>query len=61
MVGKPVVKGARTAVDHILRDVASGLSFAEIANAYPRISVADVQAAVACAADFVANEGLVSA
>jgi uncharacterized protein (DUF433 family) len=61
MVGKPVIRGTRITVDHILRDVASGISFAEIANAYPRISVADVQAAVACAADFVTNEGLVSA
>jgi uncharacterized protein (DUF433 family) len=61
MVGKPVTKGARLTVEHILRDVASGLSFAEIADAYPRISVEDVQAALAWAADFVAHEGLVAA
>ena len=61
MVGKPVIKGTRITVDLILRDIASGLSFDEIADAYPRITTDDIKAAVAYAADFVAGEGLVSA
>ncbi len=61
MVGKPVIRGTRITVDLILREVAAGRSFAEIADAYPRISVEDVQAALAYATDFVAGEGLVSA
>jgi uncharacterized protein (DUF433 family) len=47
MVGKPVIKGTRIAVDLILREMAGGLSFAEIADAYPRITIDDVNAAQA--------------
>ncbi len=60
MVGKPVIKGTRITVDLLLRDIASGLSFDDITDAYPRISIEDIKAALAYAADFVAGEGLVS-
>jgi uncharacterized protein (DUF433 family) len=61
MVGKPVIKGTRITVELILRDIAGGMSFAEITDAYPRICVDDIQAALAYAADYMAREGLVSA
>jgi uncharacterized protein (DUF433 family) len=61
MVGKPVIRGTRVTVELILREVAAGLSFAEIADAYPRVSLEDVQAALTYAADYMAHEGLVSA
>jgi uncharacterized protein (DUF433 family) len=47
MVGKPVINGARIPVDLILREIAGGLSLAEIADAYPRITIDDVIAAQA--------------
>ncbi len=61
MVGKPVIKGTRITVDLLLRDIASGLSFDDITDAYPRISVEDIKGALAYAADLVAGAGLVSA
>ncbi len=60
MTGKPVIRGTRISVDLILREIAAGLSFAQIADAYPRVTEEDVRAAVAFAAEFVAGEGLVS-
>jgi len=61
MVGKPVIRGTRIPVDLILREIGDGRSFGEIADAYPRLSVDDIKAALAFAADYVAHEGLVSA
>jgi uncharacterized protein (DUF433 family) len=60
MVGKPVIKGTRITVEHILRDAANGMTPEEIAKAYLRLTVEDVKAALAYAADYLANEGLVS-
>jgi uncharacterized protein (DUF433 family) len=60
LAGKPVIRGTRISVDLILREVAAGLSFADIVEAYPRVTQEDLQAALAFAADFVAAEGLVS-
>jgi len=61
MVGKPVIRGTRIAVDLILREISAGLSFAEIIDAYPRLTLADIQAALAYAADLVTQEGLAPA
>jgi len=61
MVGKPVIRGTRVTVEVILREVAAGRSIAEIADAYPRVSLEDVEAALIYAADDMAHEGLVSA
>jgi uncharacterized protein (DUF433 family) len=61
MVGKPIIRGTRITVELILRDAAAGRSLAEIADAYPRLSLEDIQAALTYAADYMAHEGLVSA
>ncbi len=60
MTGKPVIRSTRIPVDLILREIAAGLSFVQIADAYPRVTEEDVRAAVAFAAEFVAGEGLAS-
>ncbi|MEO7027525.1 MAG: DUF433 domain-containing protein [Caulobacteraceae bacterium] len=61
MMGKPVVRGTRVTVEVILREVSAGLSIAEIADAYPRLTDADVKAALAYAADYMSHEGLIAA
>ena len=61
MVGKPVIKGTRITVELILREVAAGRSFAEIVDGYPRLTLDDVAAALAYAADYISHEGLVAA
>ena len=61
MMGKPVVRGTRVSVEVILREVSAGLSFVEIVDAYPRLTEADVKAALAYAADYMSREGLIAA
>lgn len=53
MVGKPCIKGTRITVELILRWLAGGRSFAELIEAYPHISEADIRAALEYAADNV--------
>jgi uncharacterized protein (DUF433 family) len=51
MFGKPTIKGTRITVEHILRMAAAGNSETDIVDAHPHISVEDVRAALAYAAD----------
>ena len=59
MVGKPCIKGTRIPVEHILRKLAARMTVADIINSYPRLTPDDVYAAVAYAADVVANEEII--
>jgi uncharacterized protein (DUF433 family) len=56
MVGKPVIRGTRIPVELILRKVAAQVPLAEILRDYPRLTEADVQAALAYAADALATD-----
>jgi len=58
MVGKPVIKGSRLPVEQILRELAGGMSFADIMDAHPRMTPEDIYAAIAYAADTIANEDI---
>ncbi len=58
MVGKPIIKGTRIPVEQIVRDLAEGMSFDDIMDAYPRIKSEDIYAALAYAADTIANEDI---
>jgi uncharacterized protein (DUF433 family) len=53
MFGKPVIKGTRITVEHILRMAAAGHSEATILEAHPHLSVDDVRAALEYAADTI--------
>jgi uncharacterized protein (DUF433 family) len=55
MVGKPVIKGTRITVEHIMNELAAGMSAAEILSQYPRLTGEDVRAACAFAAVAVAT------
>lgn len=59
MFGKPVVKGTRVPVEHILRKLGAGQSIATILEDHPHLSDADVYAAVRYAADYMAQEEVV--
>jgi len=61
MQGKPVIRGTRVTVEQIVRECARGLTVAEIASEYPRLSPADVLAALAFAADYLANDITIAA
>lgn len=51
MLGKPVIRGTRIPVDLIVRKVAEGADERALLEAYPRLTLADIQAALQYAAD----------
>ncbi len=61
MFGKPVIKGTRITVELILRKFAAGKSFDEILGAHPHLTIEDLYAAIAFAADYLAQEEIVFA
>ncbi|MEX5220012.1 MAG: DUF433 domain-containing protein [Nitrospira sp.] len=56
MMGKPVIRGTRVPVELILRKLGEGATEADLLDAYPRLTKADIQAALGYAADTVAHE-----
>lgn len=56
MLGKPVIRGTRIPVELILRKLAEGATHADLLDAYPRLTTADIQAALAYAADTLSHE-----
>lgn len=56
MLGKPVIRGTRIPVELVLRKLGEGATVEDILDAYPRLTVADIQAVLAYAADTVAHE-----
>ena len=49
LVGKPVVRGSRLAVEFILDLVAEGWSFDDMLESYPGLTVEDIRSCVAYA------------
>jgi uncharacterized protein (DUF433 family) len=57
MVGKPVIRGTRITVEHIMNELAAGMSAAEIVAQYgPRLTEEDVRAACAYASALLSGE-----
>ncbi len=56
MLGKPVIRGTRIPVELILRKLSEGLPEPELLDAYPRLEIEDIRAALAYAADSVAHD-----
>ena len=56
MLGKPVIRGTRITVELILRDLAEGGTEQDILAAYPHLTAADIKAAIAYAAETVAEK-----
>ncbi len=61
MFGKPVIKGTRITVEHILRKLAGEMTISEILADHPHLTPDDVYAAAAFAADYLAQEEIVFA
>ena len=53
MTGKPIIKGTRITVEHILEDIANGLNIDQILQEYPHLTREEVQAALKFAMDAV--------
>jgi uncharacterized protein (DUF433 family) len=58
LVGKPVVRGVRLAVDFILRLFAAGWTEQEVLESYPSLAPAALQAVFAFAVECVQDEAL---
>jgi len=56
MVGKPVVKGTRITVEHILNEIANGLTIERILAEYPHLTRLGVVAALRFAAESVRKD-----
>lgn len=56
LVGKPVVRGTRLAVEFVLDLIAAGWAFEEILANYPGLTIEDIRACVAYAKDVLAEE-----
>jgi uncharacterized protein (DUF433 family) len=56
MGGKPVIRGTRVPVETILRKLGAGLAADDILADHPRLTLDDIRAAQAFAADCLADE-----
>ena len=56
MLGKPVIRGTRIAVELLLRKLGEGATEAQLLDAYPRLTAEDIRAAIAYAARVLAHE-----
>ncbi len=61
MFGKPVIKGTRVPVELILRKIGEGMTDEQILQHHPHVTIEDIRAAAAFAADHLAGEEIVPA
>jgi uncharacterized protein (DUF433 family) len=61
MFGKPIIVGTRIAVEHVLRCLAAGDGPTDIVAEYPSLTIEDIRAAQAFAADHLARESIFAA
>jgi uncharacterized protein (DUF433 family) len=61
MFGKPVIAGTRITVEHILRCLGAGETAEDIIANYPPLTLEDIHAAQAYAADYLASGKLIAA
>ncbi len=53
MLGKPVFKGTRVTVEHILRELGTGMTQQDVLDNYPSLTPEHLRAAMRYAADVV--------
>ena len=56
LVGKPVIKGTRIAVEHVVELIAEGWTEKQIIENYPQLQANDIRAAVHYAAEALKAE-----
>jgi uncharacterized protein (DUF433 family) len=61
LLGKPVIRGTRIPVELLLRKLSEGATERNLLDAYPRLTHADIQAALAYAAASLAHETVANA
>ena len=61
MFGKPIIKGTRITVEHILRKLAGGMTVQEVLADHPHLAPDDIYAAAAFATDYLAQKEIIFA
>ena len=61
LFGKPVIRGTRISVEMVLEELGMGRTVAELLHSYPCLAEADIHAAQAFAAEFLATNGMMAA
>jgi uncharacterized protein (DUF433 family) len=61
MLGKPVIRGTRIPVELLLRKLSEGATVEDLLDGYPRLTLEDIHAAIAYAADSIAHEETLAA
>lgn len=61
MMGKPVIRGTRIPVELVLQKLSEGASYADLLDAYPRLTEAGIYAALGYAAANLAHETILLA
>lgn len=61
VLGKAVIRGTRIPIELIVRKLAEGAEERALLQAYPRLTTADIQAALRYAADSLAHEEVLTA
>ena len=56
LMGKPVIRGLRISVDHIIRSLAADISAEDLLEDYPDLEREDIQACLIYAAHLVEEE-----
>jgi len=56
MLGKPVIRVTRIAVELIVRKLSEGAKEADLLDAYTHLTIEQIRAVLACAADSLAHE-----
>ena len=59
MLGKPVFKGTRLTVEHVLRELGTGMSPDELFDNYANLKPEHIQAALRYAADVLAMDHVI--
>ncbi len=59
LAGKPTIRGMRISVDHVLNDLAKGLSAEEIIHHFPVLDPDDIKACLLYAARMVESETII--
>ncbi len=61
MMGKPCIRDTRITVELILRKLDAGRTITDLLEAYPQLTVDDLRAALAFAADYMQHETVLAA
>jgi uncharacterized protein (DUF433 family) len=61
LAGKPVIRGMRISVEHVIKMLARGIAVADIINEYPMLEADDIKACLVYAANKISTDTEIAA